>query len=90
MFPVYPLISIIFTWPVYCAGDATIQLWNVTSGTHLKTLRGHTYDVSSLSFSPDSLCLASGSQDGTVWLWDVQTGKTHQNTHRTHVPALRV
>jgi WD40 repeat protein len=32
--------------------------------------------VTSVSFSPDGKAIASGSEDNTVWLWDVQTGKT--------------
>jgi WD40 repeat protein len=37
--------------------------------------RGHTDAVFSLAFSPDGTILASGSLDGTVALWNVQTGQ---------------
>ena len=36
------------------------------------TLRGHFDTVNVLKFSPDSLLLASGSDDGFVFLWDVR------------------
>src|SRR5271156_1780720 len=39
------------------------------------TLKGHTDLVISVAYSPDSKTLASGSQDKTIKLWDVATGK---------------
>jgi WD40 repeat protein len=36
---------------------------------------GHRAEVNALAFSPDSLSLASGSADGTVKLWDLETKK---------------
>jgi WD40 repeat protein len=40
----------------------------------LQTLEGHTGGISSVVYSPDSRQLASGSDDGTVRLWDAATG----------------
>ncbi|WP_346182968.1 trypsin-like peptidase domain-containing protein [Streptomyces osmaniensis] len=56
--------------------DATVRLWNVTTGKIRTTLTGHTDDVSSVAFSPDGRTLATGGADATVRLWDVATGKT--------------
>ena len=47
-----------------------IQLWDVDTGTDLGTLSGHTEGIETLVFSHDGKTLASGSQDGTVLLWD--------------------
>ena len=54
--------------------DLTIKLWEVSSGTELRTLRGHFSAVTSVVFSRDGKTLASGSIDGTVKLWDVASG----------------
>jgi WD40 repeat protein len=40
-----------------------------------ETLRGHPTGVLYLAFGPDGKTLASGSEDGTFKLWDVDTGK---------------
>ena len=50
--------------------DILIKLWDVETGNQLATLTGHTENITILVFSHDGKTLASGSQDGTVLLWD--------------------
>lgn len=50
--------------------DHLIKLWDIETGGELTTLTGHTQYITTLAFSHDGKTLASGSNDGTVLLWD--------------------
>lgn len=59
-----------------CAeGDTKICLYDVNSGNRMKVLSGHDRDVTSISFSPDSSFLVSGSRDNKIKVWDVILGE---------------
>ncbi|MCD4785413.1 MAG: protein kinase [Candidatus Eremiobacteraeota bacterium] len=51
-----------------------IYLYDAKSGNRLKVLSGHGGDVTSISFSPDSSLLVSGSRDKKIRVWDVILG----------------
>jgi WD40 repeat protein len=51
------------------APDKKLRLWDVTSGSCLRVLVGHTQDVTSVSLSADGRYALSGSKDRTLKLW---------------------
>src|SRR5207248_226835 len=55
-------------WLVSGGADATIMVWQASSGQHLCTLTGHTDMVRLVTFNAQGL-LASGSFDYTVKVW---------------------
>ncbi|MBE9534235.1 MAG: tetratricopeptide repeat protein [Proteobacteria bacterium] len=50
-------------------------------------LSGHKDKVNSVAFSPDATCLATASSDGTIKIWDAQSGKELLNLSTT--PVIR-
>ena len=52
-----------------------IKIWEVSSGQERGELVGHTAAVKSIQFSADGRSLFSGAGDGSMRLWNVQTGK---------------
>ena len=54
--------------------DWLVHLWDLESGHPLKRWEGHRGSITGLAFSPDGRRAVSGSNDGTLILWDVATG----------------
>ncbi|KAL7933498.1 WD40-repeat-containing domain protein [Trichoderma chlorosporum] len=52
----------------------TAKVWDVTTGTCIQRLEGHTRGINSVAFTANDLYIASNSDDGTVRIWDVATG----------------
>jgi WD40 repeat protein len=56
--------------------DRMVKLWDVESGTLIKTLEGHTHHVTAIAWNINLRQLASGSADATVKVWDLDSGQS--------------
>lgn len=56
--------------------DKTIKVWNLETGTEIRTLQGHLDAVNAVAFSDRGNLIASGSSDKTISIWDLQTGES--------------
>ena len=57
------------------AGRTISELWDAQTGRHAAlAMNGHTGTVWAVSFRPDGSQIATAGADGTVKVWDAQTG----------------
>jgi len=86
--------------------DGTARLWDASNGSLIKMLvsdpvyveefdelnisKSHSNFVESVSFSPDGRTLATGSDDGTIRLWDISKGSLTRtiNAHLNDVEGV--
>jgi WD40 repeat protein len=55
-----------------------INIWELTTGTTVKTLRGHTSGITGLTVTPDGEHLVSCAVDNTIRVWSLATGDVVQ------------
>jgi len=67
--------------------DHVLTLWDLASGSRLRTFQGHANMVWCASFSSDSKHAVSASDDKTIKYWDVATGVC-LGTLRGHTDAV--
>ncbi|MDX1926992.1 MAG: protein kinase [Pirellulaceae bacterium] len=53
----------------------TLELWNANKKQMLHRVQAHAGAIMSLSFSSNGLRLATGGADGTIALWDTESGQ---------------
>lgn len=77
-------------WFVSGAGDRTIKIWDLATGSLRLTLTGHISTVRGLAISPRHPYLFSCGEDKMVKCWDLETNKVirHYHGHLSGVYAL--
>lgn len=55
--------------------DGLVKIFSWPSGRHIKTLRGHTADITILTVSQSLKFIASADDSGVVRIWDFPSGK---------------
>ncbi|KAE8738473.1 hypothetical protein FOCC_FOCC016032 [Frankliniella occidentalis] len=61
-----------------CGGDDfKMYKYNYSTGTEIESFKGHFGPVHCVRFAPDGELYASGSEDGTLRLWQTTVGKTY-------------
>ena len=68
-------------WFVSGAGDRTIKIWDLASGSLKLTLTGHISTVRGLAVSPRHPYLFSCAEDKMVKCWDLETNKVIRHYH---------
>jgi WD40 repeat protein len=54
--------------------DFAVRLWDVKEGKELRAFRGHRAAVTAVAFLPSGRRFVSASMDGSVRLWEAETG----------------
>ena len=83
--PFAPRDSLIYkTFSPLCTGLASVETFGIDRhGRHLvMTLTGHNDGVNSVAYSPDGNLITSGSDDGTLRIWDILVGE--ETKHSLH------
>jgi len=50
--------------------NSNVEIWSIEKGSRIEMLKGHTGAINSVAFSPAGSKLVSGSDDGTLRIWE--------------------
>lgn len=59
---------------IAAGAGGSVHLLDLASARELRVLRGHPDVVTSLAFAPGTALLAAQLDDGSVWIWDADSG----------------
>jgi WD40 repeat protein len=58
-----------------CGADKFVKVFDVTTGSLVRTFEGHTHHVLAVSWRADGRVLASGGADNVIKVWNFETGE---------------
>ena len=56
-------------------GYPQLKIWDLQTGSEVHDLRGHTFPVVAIDYSPNGRQLISGSDDKSIKIWDTASGE---------------
>jgi WD40 repeat protein len=68
------------------SSDKTVKVWDAQKGQEVRSLRGHTGKVKSVSFSPDGKRISGKDSTGKVLTWSATTGQLLPEAEPVPVP----
>mmetsp|Transcript_4564 Transcript_4564/g.6469 ORF Transcript_4564/g.6469 Transcript_4564/m.6469 type:complete len:933 (+) Transcript_4564:1-2799(+) len=57
-----------------CPSSQQLLVWEWRSETYIIKQKGHAYGMTCMAYSPDGIVIATGGEDGSLKLWNVQSG----------------
>ncbi|CUA67975.1 putative WD repeat-containing protein alr3466 [Nostoc sp, PCC 7120] [Rhizoctonia solani] len=69
----------------------TVAVWDRKTGNYMRDMSARStssISLGTLTYSPAGSYLASGSRDGTIWLWDTKTGQSIGGPFAKHTSAI--
>lgn len=67
-----------------------IALWRTDTGSYIRSLRGHSTPIHSLTYSKDGTTVVSGSASGSITLWETAKGQFKNIVFTGHRDAVVV
>jgi len=74
------------------SASQSLIVWDMKTGTILKTLTGHKKSVNAVVITSDGKQIVSGSNDSTIKIWDIETGKNIDTFigHQSSIRAIAI